>query len=57
MGQLFQYASSPNRYRIPAFYELHVWTWKQNPNGMFVDWNPSVSCEDYTAEAPAHYKS
>ena len=48
MGQVFQYVGAPNRYRIPAFYELHVWAWKQNPNGMFTDWNPNVSCEDYT---------
>jgi hypothetical protein len=54
MGQLFQFVGGPNRYRIPAFYELHVWAWKQNPNGMFVDWNPKVSCEDYTAEGAAH---
>lgn len=24
---------------------LHVWVWKHNPNGMFEDWNPNVSCE------------
>jgi hypothetical protein len=48
MGQVFNYVGSPNRYRIPAFYELHVWAWKQNPSGMFADWNPRVSCEDYT---------
>lgn len=23
---------------------LHVWTEKENPNGIFNDWNPSVSC-------------
>jgi hypothetical protein len=50
MGQLAQYAGSPNRYGLPAFYELHVWAWKDNPNGMFVDWNPSVSCADYAPE-------
>ena len=50
MGQHFQYVGSPNRYRIPPFYELHVWAWKNNVNGMFVDWNPAVSCEEYTAE-------
>ena len=33
---------------IPAFYALHVWAWKQNPHGAFVDWNPNVSCEHYT---------
>jgi hypothetical protein len=51
MGQVFQYVSAPNRYRLPGFYELHVWAWKQNPNGMFTDWNPKVSCEDYSADA------
>ena len=53
MGQVFHYVGAPNRYRIPAFYELHVWAWKQNPNGMFTDWNPRVSCEEYTDAAQA----
>jgi hypothetical protein len=47
LGQLFHYNGSPNRYGIPPFYELHVWAWKHNPHGMFTDWNPRVSCEDY----------
>jgi hypothetical protein len=47
MGQLFNYVGSPNRYGIPAFYELHVWAWKQNPKGVFADWNPTVSCRDF----------
>ena len=51
MGQVFHYVGAPNRYRIPAFYELHVWAWKPNPNGMFTDWNPNVSCEDYSESA------
>ncbi len=51
MGQLFNYVSSPNRYGIPAFYELHVWAWKSNLNGLFADWNPRVSCEEYVGDA------
>ena len=47
-GQLLHYVGSPNRYGLPAFYELHVWAWKENPNGMFADWNPDVSCAEYT---------
>jgi hypothetical protein len=57
MGQVFHYVGSPNRYRIPAFYELHVWAWKSNPSGMFTDWNPWVSCEEYAPEAEAHAAS
>jgi hypothetical protein len=44
-GQAFQFVGSPNRYGIPAFFELHVWAWRDNPNGAFVDWNNNVSCE------------
>jgi hypothetical protein len=44
-GQHFQFVSTPNRYRLPALYELHVWAWRENPNGTFVDWNPRVSCD------------
>lgn len=49
-GQVFNYVDSPNRYGLPAFYELHVWAWKNNPLGTFADWNSKVSCKDY---APA----
>ena len=24
---------------------LHIWAWRPNPNGMFAQWNPKVSCE------------
>jgi hypothetical protein len=44
-GQSFQLVDAPNRFGIDAFYELHVWAWRDNPNGAFVDWNPHVSCE------------
>jgi len=28
----------------PAHYELHVWLWERNPNGMFAIPNPNVDC-------------
>ena len=43
-GQAFQLVGSPNRYGLPAFYELHAWLWKHNPSGFFEDWNPRVTC-------------
>jgi hypothetical protein len=42
---------------IPAFYELHVWAWKNNPSGMFTDWNPNVSCEDYREDGTTEQHS
>jgi len=44
-GQLLNFYEQPNRFGLPPFYELHVWAWRDNPNGSFVDWNPRVSCE------------
>ena len=44
-GQTFQFNGAPNRFGLPPFYELHVWAWRDNPNGSFVDWNTRVSCE------------
>ena len=41
---LLNFVESPNRFGLPAFYELHVWAWKNNPSGMFYEWNPHVSC-------------
>jgi hypothetical protein len=45
MGQLFHYFESPNRFGLKPFYTLHVWAWKENPNGAFVNWHPNVSCK------------
>jgi hypothetical protein len=56
-GQQFHYVGAPNRYGLPPFYELHVWAWKNNPNGMFVDWNPTVSCEEFSADSAVHSAS
>lgn len=44
-GQTLHYVGAPNRYALPAFYELHVWAWRDNPKGAFVDWNTRVTCE------------
>jgi hypothetical protein len=48
LGQLLHLFESPNRFGLPAFYTLHVWAWKENPNGAFVNWHPKVSCEGFS---------
>lgn len=54
MGQLFHLFDAPNRFELPAFYTLHAWAWKHNPNGAFVNWHPNVSCDSFTgADDPA----
>jgi hypothetical protein len=36
----------PMHILVPAvgFWIKHAWIWKNNPAGMFADWNPEVSC-------------
>ena len=38
-------------------YALHVWLWKDNPEGIFEPWNPTVSCADAptTESARSHH--
>jgi hypothetical protein len=38
-------------------YALHVWLWKDNPEGIFEPWNPTVSCANAitTAAAGSHH--
>lgn len=43
-GHPFHLVRAPNRYNVPAFYELHLWVWEHNRNGIFNDWNPKVTC-------------
>jgi hypothetical protein len=44
-GQVFNFVAAPNRFNIPSFFELHVWAWRGNPQGAFVDWNNNVTCD------------
>jgi hypothetical protein len=50
MGQLFHLFESPNRFGLPAFYTLHVWAWKHNPQGTFTNWHPNVSCASFATQ-------
>jgi hypothetical protein len=50
MGQLLHLFEAPNRFGLPAFYTLHVWAWKENPTGTFVNWHSNVSCDSFAGE-------
>jgi hypothetical protein len=43
-GQPFMLTPDGNRFGLPAFYSLHAWIWKHNPDGIFAMWNPTVHC-------------
>jgi hypothetical protein len=44
LGQPMLFRPAGNRFGLPDFYERHAWLWQGNPDGMFADWNPNVSC-------------
>ncbi len=48
-GHLLNFVNTPNRYGLPAFWEMHVWAWEHNPVGSFADWNTAVSCDHQPA--------
>jgi hypothetical protein len=52
LGQLMHLIDAPNRYGLPAFYTLHVWAWKPNRTGAFVNWHTDVSCEAFDGKEP-----
>lgn len=43
-GRELSLVEAPNRYGVPAFWQIHVWLWRHNTAGSFSDWNPKVSC-------------
>ena len=51
-GQLLHFFEAPNRFGLPPFYTLHVWAWKENPTGAFVNWHANVSCEGFSGQNP-----
>jgi hypothetical protein len=39
---------------LAPHYELHVWLYRHNPSGVFMQFNPRVSCEHHAAHAAEH---
>jgi hypothetical protein len=44
LGTALSAVGPTNRYGMPAFFQRHLWLFEPNPNGLFADWNPNVSC-------------
>ncbi len=43
-GQKFDGPMPGHEPGMPDHYDLHVWTWEANPNGIFAQFNPNVRC-------------
>jgi hypothetical protein len=43
-GQPFDGPMAGHEPGQPVHYDLHVWLWRDNPSGLFAQFNPRVSC-------------
>jgi hypothetical protein len=43
-GQRFDGPMDGHEPGMPVHYDLHLWLFEHNPDGVFAPWNPSVSC-------------
>ena len=50
MGQLFHYNAEPQPLRHPGLLRAARLGLEDEPDGVFVDWNPRVSCEEHSAD-------
>ncbi len=44
LGQTFLGPMGPHHPGMTDHYDRHVWLWKDNPNGLYDNLNPTVSC-------------
>jgi hypothetical protein len=51
-GHLMNYQAQPNRYGVGSSFYLHIWAWRHNPDGLFADWNRTVSCANQSTGQP-----
>lgn len=52
LGEEFHHSFGEGAHGLPDHYELHIWTWKHNPDGLLADFNPNVTCDYFTAPEP-----
>lgn len=53
-GPMQGHGNYANGEPMPIHYDLHVWVWRDNPDGMFAPYNPSVHCPHSMDPTPPH---
>jgi hypothetical protein len=49
-GQTFDGPMAGHEPGMPWHYDLHVWVWRNNPSGLFAQFNPKVQCQQSLQE-------
>jgi hypothetical protein len=50
--QPYDFHSDAGGTGFPAYYDLHVWLYRENPAGMFAPYNTAVTCEHHNFNLP-----
>jgi hypothetical protein len=45
LGRPFDGPMAGHSAGMPTHYDLHLWIWKNNPDGVASAWNPALSCD------------
>ncbi len=56
-GQTFDGPMPGHEEGMPEHYELHVWLYKENPEGMFAGFNPALSAPSWWADIEAAHSA
>jgi hypothetical protein len=51
-GVEFTYAPDDRALSVAAYYDLHVWLYRENPLGRFAPYNPNASCQHHVYHMP-----
>lgn len=51
-GVRFHYTADDPAMTIAAHYDLHVWLFRENPNGVFATYNPNATCRHHVFHMP-----
>ncbi len=51
-GTEYHFTPDDPRMFTKGRYDLHVWLYRDNPTGMFAQYNPTVTCRDHIYEMP-----
>jgi hypothetical protein len=50
--QPFTFSAANPAMTLPALYDLHVWLFRDNPNGLFAQYNPDATCQHHVYDMP-----
>jgi hypothetical protein len=51
-GESFQHMAENPGMGVRAHYDLHVWLYRENPSGVFAQYNPNATCQHHVYHMP-----